>query len=225
MMKKLLVLALILAVAGLANAGLAYDSLSGVLSVNGTLTQDWYVIVNTDASVSGFAAGSAADVAGGFVGKSGEIADFQGSGCPDLIYANGEGWSMAAANNTYWPKTGTFLTADLSLNAVVSTGSTTSVLNAYMVEEVVAGGTWQRFYEDRLNEFFDQLGANVLVKLWTDANPLVAEDFGSDQYLGDKVITGSQMETVLVNEVFIPIPEPMTMVLLGLGGLFLRRKK
>jgi hypothetical protein len=202
MMKKLLVLALVLSMAVVANAGLSIsyvngagvDPTSGVVSVTGTLAADYPIaVLISDAALSGFAKGANAPTATAFNASAAVIFTANGETIP-AGYA-GQGWNIMAFSDTEYPLTGTMLTANLALNQLANS----------IVEEIVEGGKWIRTFSNW----------EATVKLYQTAEEAPVVQDGDDL---------SVERQYLVSEVFVPIPEPMTMLLLGLGGLFIRKK-
>ena len=163
-MKKMLVLALVLAVAGLANAGLTLTASKSTLALNEVAT----FTLSSDVGGKGF-----------------------------LLYAivreGGKGAVTAPVVST----------GDPALNAVKAyteagfgTGYEVTLANG-VVNKVVAGNFMTFTFSSAI-----QGTANVAVY---------------DDALGYNAPAASVAMTI--------VPEPMTMVLLGLGGLFLRKKK
>jgi hypothetical protein len=163
MMKKLLVLALVLGMATLANAtltnGLTLNVTGTAVTVTGTSTTDWDLVVISNKTLSPLDASAlnmsvAPSMSGLMAGFSDLVA-----GCADDLsaYTSGAVWTITSASGETY-KTGTYLTLTSTAGATVT---------------------------------------------------LAQFDEGTTHLVG--------MQTI--------VPEPMTMALLGLGGLFLRRRK
>jgi len=184
-MKKLLVLALVLSVVGIANAGLAIvEPVAGIgqVQIVEDMQGDQYMAIVSNIALSNFKT-----VAGGTA--SGEF--FKAS---DLGFApagmDGYIWNIATFPGESYPRNGVQLQADWNL-ADALVGQAIRIEGDYKNTYNVYSASFQMFF------------------------------------CSEEEVTGNIQNAVYDKEVLVDsvlIPEPMTMILLGLGGLFLRRK-
>jgi hypothetical protein len=204
MMKKVLALVMVLSMAGLVSAALQVDVAGGKADVNGTLTGDMYLVLvaGNGTAVSNFALGAKAPDLSGFAATS---ADFEAGFGLNFGGYVGEGYVMAASTNPY-PLTGSFLMADITGFDPIQ--SLVEILTTK--EGVTAEGYWEV-----KTEWTHVFGGGNLA-LWT---------YDEVRAIGAKAFETSKVDTLSGQELSrVWVPEPMTLSLLGLGALVLRRR-
>lgn len=198
-MKKVVALLLILGLAGVASAGLEVVVGGGKATAQGDLTGDMYLIMaaGNGGVLSNFALGSKAPDLSTYV----DTAEFfAGYGVPVPAGFVGQGWVMASSSNPY-PLNGDFLKADFALGKV---GEETVVR-----QEEGQGGYWE------ITDLYNLFGGAIALFTFDEASGQAALAF--DGSFADRAF-GAELSRVWV-------PEPMTLALLGLGALAIRRKK
>lgn len=204
-MKKVLALVMVLSMAGFASAALQLDVVDGKAVVSGQLDADIYAILTAGngATLSGFAAGAAAPSLSGFFASSDEFAAI---GVPIPAGFVGEGWTLASSPGEAY-KAGELLTAGLKVSM--------SQLSRTWEETVFEGcpqGWWKiRTY----TEVTDIVQGAIALSIFSD----VTGEMG--------IAAEKSLDVRNVNTTFVDgdcIPEPMTLSLLGLGALVLRRR-
>ena len=184
-MKKLLVLALVLSMATMANAALTYS-----LSIDGTTAAADEIIATGDVSISILGEGDASGA-----------------------------WLIVAG-------AGTLVGGDTSHVANEAMGDID--LASFIDPGDESAGTW--------GAFFDSMYAGtyrVIAITWVDSEaPFVG--FGPVLFSGATLTATGDVtiaivdyageELVVGDTMVVHVPEPITMTLLGLGGLFLRRR-
>jgi hypothetical protein len=203
MMKKVLALVMVLSMAGFASAALQVDVAGGKADVNGTLVGDMYLILvaGNGTAVSNFALGAKAPDLSGFAATS---SDFEAGFGLNFGGLSGEGWVMASSQNPY-PLTGSFLSADISGFDAIQT-----VKNILVTQEPDKGGYWLV-----TTEWTRVFGGGTLA-LWT---------YDEVKAIGAKAFETARVDDTTSQELSrVWVPEPLTLSLLGLGALVLRRR-
>ena len=128
-MKKLLVLSLVLGIASLASAGfsIVVDTDAGTVTANGTADADIYLLLTSDAGVTGGALGAAAPSLSGDVGMS--AADFAAAVGMSI---DGDGLAYVIASSA-----GEVYDTGDYLSGAYGTGAT--VANLYYFSEITGG--------------------------------------------------------------------------------------
>jgi len=174
MMRKLLVLALVLSVAGLANAGLSTTIL---------VTDKLSAVVDTDAQTITFV-------------------------------------GLAPLANAAGAITG------LSLNMVLDTTDALAYVSSHSGIGLMGTG-----FEENVGDWVAFSAVNTsgvignLVTYSYAGSPTTATLFNHMDWGASEVSLRGDTSNTNLDGMVITIPEPMTMLLLGLGGLFLRKKK
>jgi len=183
-MKKLLVLTLVLAVAGLANAAIVLQASSTSVNPGDTITLS--IVATAGELVQTIDVGLITDNGAGGLATVGAFNSALNTGT-DNGY-NGVDWGFAAGDLA-------------ALTAGVTLGSPT----------VYAGGTIYSYqYKVALN------ASGVISFTLPDV---------SDDVFATSVMLSTQEAVGISGTQVNVVPEPMTMGLLALGGLFIRRKK
>ncbi len=187
-MKKLLVLALVMSVASLASAALdlVYNSATGSLTLEGTLTADYgLATIISNGAMTPFVAGAAAPLATGYAGSAADYFGAIGVAMPAGFA--GETWAIFAFDDVEYPKTGVMLATTLALKDMGQKEET----------EVVADGTWYRTYALK----------GAVVKLYVGGET-GAQQVGDDYGYGEKTLISERFEP-------IPEPATMALLGLG----------
>lgn len=210
-MKKVLALVMVLSMAGFASAALQIDVAGGKAVVNGQLDADQYLILTAGngASLSNFALGaSAPSMSGPFM----SAAEFEALGVGYAAPAGfaGEAYVMASAPGEAY-KNGAQLMADLALATSQEVGQFLRTEKVF--EGAPLPGQWKVRTWSELIEV-----ANGALSL-----SMFSEITGQTALLGDRSI----QDRSVIGETYADgewVPEPMTLSLLGLGALVLRRR-
>jgi hypothetical protein len=207
MMKKVLALVMVFSMVGFASAALQIEVAGGKAMVTGQLDADQYLIftAGNGASLSNFAIGAAApSMSGPFM----SAADFEGLGVGYVAPAGfvGEAWVMASAPGEAY-KVGTQLDADLA----VQTGTDVRTWEEIISCTEKPNGTLIRTYTEVTEWMKGALSVSVF-----------SEITGQTALAGEKSLDVQTVTTTYQDSECIP--EPMTLSLLGLGALVLRRR-
>jgi hypothetical protein len=213
MMKKVLALVMVLSMVGFASAALQIEAVGGKAIVTGQLTGDMYLILSAGngASLSNFALGADAPLAA--IGEmQGTAADFAAAGVPVPAGFEGQAWYLASFPGEAY-KTGNMLSADLALTKSTVTGDATGQ-GEWITEGCDKGYHKWRTYFDVIEVSKGALSLGFYV---------------DEQTMGlitDKLveIRGGVVGTTFTDGACELIPEPLTLSLLGLGALVLRRR-
>ena len=206
-MKKVLALVMVLSMVGFASAALQIDAAGGKAIVVGQLEKDMYLILSAGngASLSGFALGKDAPLAS-INEMQGTAGDFAAAGAPIPAGFEGQAWFLASFPGEAY-KNGEMLTAGLALTTSQSTRTWTEVIDCTQVPNGTLTRTWTE-----VTDFVK--GAVSLASYDLDGN--VAR-------LADKSFDSQTVSSLT----FVDgpcVPEPLTLSLLGLGALVLRRR-
>jgi len=203
-MKKVLALVMVLSMAGLASAALQIEVAEGKAMVTGQLEVDQFLILSAGegASLSNFALGAAAPAASYFAAAA---ADFAGLAPVPAGFA-GEGWFLGVFPGEAF-KNGVQLAADLA---------TESGQDVRTWEEVVTEGCPEGWHKIRT---FTEVTNWVKGAL---SLTFLSADYAQGGDIQALSLNSQNVETTFVDGECIP--EPMTLSLLGLGALVLRRR-
>lgn len=204
-MKKVLALVMVLSMAGFASAALQIDVAGGKATVNGQLDADQYLILTAGngAVLSNFALGGEGPSMSGFFMSAAEF-EALGVGFTAPAGFAGEAWVMASAPGEAY-KSGAQLMADIVFGSQEETKTWT--------EEI-------------------QCDKGYFIRTWTEVAAITngfvslstfSEITGETAMAAEKDLTGR----TVISSTFVDgecIPEPMTLSLLGLGALVLRRR-
>jgi hypothetical protein len=205
MMKKVLALVMVLSMAGFASAALQIDVSGGKATVMGQLDADQFLILSAGdgATLSNFALGAQAPTASYMAAAA---SDFVGlAPVPDGFA--GEGWFLGAYSGEAY-KNGAMLAADLAL---------TKSQSIRTWEETVA---------------CTQYPNGTLTRTWTEVTDILMGGLSlvslSANYDNGQVLQTLSIDNRTVSSLtFVDgpcVPEPLTLSLLGLGALVLRRR-
>jgi hypothetical protein len=208
MMKKVLALVMVLSMAGFASAALQIDVAGGKATVMGQLEADQYLILTAGngASLSNFALGAAAPSMSSFFMSA---ADFEGLGVGYVAPAGfaGEAWVMASAPGEAY-KNGAQLMADLALKTSQSTRTWEEIVDCTQVPNGKLTRTW--------TEVTDVIEGALSLSVFSEIT-------GQTARVADKMADSRTVSSLT----FVDgpcVPEPLTLSLLGLGALVLRRR-
>ena len=157
----------------------------------------------------------------GLAGKSGTIATPMTSASLDVYTADGFGaftagnLALIAVDDTMGTIDGTGYTSPVAFNLVGQVEDFASVANP-AGSTGVFGGFFSAAAQPAGQVLYDNIIWNALADGDTTIELWEITDTG-----GDNWVLSALLDSVVLNQV----PEPMTMALLGLGGLFLRRRK
>jgi hypothetical protein len=213
-MKRRFALGLVFYLAAAAGAGLQLDIVGGKARVTGQLSSDAdpvYLILSAGngASLSNFGLGDAAPSAS-VTESQGTAADFRRAGGPIPAGFDGEGWLLASFPNEPY-NTGVLLTADVTLTTVQVT----------------------RMWEEMLKELCPCVEHGWGIRTWTEVTEITRGAFSLVTYNGingqwavaDEWSVNNIITSTLTFEdgYCLVCPEPMTLSLLGLGFIMIRR--
>ena len=205
-MKKVLALVMVFSMVGFASAALQLEVADGKAVVTGQLTEDLFVILSAGdgAVLSNFATGAAAPGAS-YMGAA--AADFAGIGVEVPAGFEGEGWFLGAFPGEAY-KAGAQLQADLagfSMSQVTKT-------EVEIITEDCDPGWWK---ERTWTKIYDVVVGGLSLSTLSAAydNPVVIQTIAA----GESLVSASFQDGPCV-------PEPLTLSLLGLGALVLRRR-
>lgn len=203
-MKKVLALVMVLSMVGFASAALQIDAAGGKATVMGQLSSDQYLVLTAGdgASLSNFAKGPQAP---GLTGFSGSLADFEGLAIYPAGF-QGEVWVFASAPGEGY-QNGALLSADLAVTKSQATRTWEEIIDCTQVPNGKLTRTWTEvtdFIKGGLAlSFFDESGNSGMLS---------------------QVSLDSQAVSSLTFVDGPCVPEPLTLSLLGLGALVLRRR-
>jgi len=204
-MKKVLALVMVFSMVGLAGAALQVDVADNKATVSGTLPGDMYLILvaGEGTSLSNFALGANAPDMSGYAASS---ADFEAGFGLDFGGLVGEGYVMAGSPSVVYPVTGAFLAADVAGYDPIQTLKEIIVTQ----EDVTPQGYWEV-----TTEWTHTFGGGT-ISLFT---------YDEINAIGEKVFGLTKVDDMSSQEISrVWVPEPMTLSLLGLGALVLRRR-
>lgn len=210
-MKKVLALVMVFSMVGFASAALQIEVADGKAVVTGRLDGDMYLILSAgDGGVlSNFGLGAQAPLASiaEMQGLASQFKELGGVPVPDGY--EGEAWFLASFPGEAYLD-GTQLVADLAM------GVKGTEMGQYLREEIVTEGCEPGMW--KIRSFYENIeisGAGLSLAFFD-----VAGQTG--------LITDKMVEFRSVNgETFVDgpcVPEPLTLSLLGLGALVLRRR-
>jgi len=203
-MKKVLALVMVLSMVGFASAALQIDVAGGKATVMGQLQADQYLVLTAGngASLSNFAKGAQAP---GLTGFAGSLADYEGLALFPAGF-DGQVWVFASAPGEAY-QNGALLAADLAVTKSQSTRTWDEIVACTQYPNGTLTRTWTEvtdFIKGGLSlSFFDESGNNgTLAQVSLDSQAVSSLTF----------VDGPC------------VPEPLTLSLLGLGALVLRRR-
>jgi hypothetical protein len=211
MMKKVLALVMVLSMVGFAGAALQIEVVGGKAVVVGQLEADMYLILSggNGATLSNFALGADAPLAS-ITEMQGTADDFAAAGTPVPAGFKGEAWFFASFPGEAY-KNGTMLQADLALSVQsVELGAFLRTENMGPSDLCQPGWWIERSYYEAIEVTSGQL--SLAFYNLADQTELI-----TDKMVQSRAVNG---------ETFVDrcVPEPMTLSLLGLGALVLRRR-
>ncbi len=205
-MKKVLALVMVFSMVGFASAALQIEVADGKAMVTGQLDADIFVILSAGdgAVLSNFALGGSAPAASYMAAGA---ADFAGLEVPVPAGFEGEGWFLGAFPGEAY-KAGAQLVADLA-------GFSMTQITRTEVETITEGcepGWWK---ERTWTKIYDVVVGGLSLSTLSAAydNPVLVQTIAA----GEKLVSAEFQDGPCV-------PEPLTLSLLGLGALVLRRR-
>jgi len=207
MMKKVLALVMVLSMVGFASAALQLDVAGGKVTVMGKLDVDQFLILSAGngATLSNFALGAAAPAASYMAASA---ADFAGLAPVPADFA-GEGWFLGVFPGEAF-KEGAQLMADVALTSSQGQGNW---LRDETVTEGCDPGKW------KIRSIYELIETSI--------GSLSLTFLSSDYAQGGNIQALDVRNQVVIGETFVDgpcVPEPLTLSLLGLGALVLRRR-